>query len=58
MILLEDAELRARLETDPRLAPKFFAEVLRYDSPVQLTGRRAATDLRVGGGWRSLLDRP
>lgn len=48
MILCEHEELRAQLQTDPGLAPQFLAEVLRYDSPVQLTARRAATNVRLG----------
>jgi cytochrome P450 len=41
-------ELRALVE-DPGLITTAIPELLRYDSPVQLTGRRAAADLEIGG---------
>jgi cytochrome P450 len=42
------AEL-ARLKADPSLIPNAVEEVLRYDSPVQLTGRTALVDQEVIG---------
>ena len=41
-------ELR-RLRVEPALLPTAIEEVLRFDSPVQATVRRAARDLEVGG---------
>jgi len=41
-------ELRALVE-ERSLIPTAVAELLRYDSPVQLTGRRASADLEIGG---------
>jgi cytochrome P450 len=39
----------ARLRADPGLIPNAVEEILRYDSPVQLTGRTALTDVEFGG---------
>jgi cytochrome P450 len=47
-LLGERPALRRLLRAEPPAVPGFVDEVLRYDSPVQLTSRRAATDLRVG----------
>ncbi|GAC1354423.1 MAG: hypothetical protein NVSMB34_06190 [Variovorax sp.] len=38
-----------RLQRDPALLPDAVRELLRYDSPVQYTGRRVATDLLLHG---------
>jgi cytochrome P450 len=38
-----------RLCADPSLARRAVEELLRYDSPVQLTSRNAAVDVEVGG---------
>ncbi|MFI5937073.1 cytochrome P450 [Actinoplanes sp. NPDC051494] len=48
-LLLRHPDLAARLRADPELAPAFVEEILRYDSPVQLTERFAAGDTTVGG---------
>ena len=39
----------AQLREDPALVPGAVRELLRYDSPVQYTGRRVATDLMLHG---------
>lgn len=38
-----------RLEREPELLPGAVRELLRFDSPVQYTGRRVATDLALHG---------
>jgi cytochrome P450 len=38
-----------RLRRDPALLPGAVEEILRYDSPVQMTGRSARTERVVGG---------
>jgi cytochrome P450 len=38
-----------RLRQEPGLLPNAVEEVLRYDSPVQLTGRTALVDTQIGG---------
>jgi cytochrome P450 len=50
-VVLLDAHLeqRAALAADPTGWPAAVEEVLRYDSPVQLTGRTAREDTTVGG---------
>ncbi|GAA4954442.1 cytochrome P450 [Actinoplanes utahensis] len=48
-ILLDHPEQAARLRSDPGLAAPFVEEMLRYDSPVQLTSRFTTTPLEVGG---------
>lgn len=47
-LLRNPAELD-RLREDPALAPSAIEELLRYDSPVQMTGRRAKVERNVGG---------
>ncbi|MEU4428348.1 cytochrome P450 [Actinoplanes sp. NPDC024001] len=49
-ILLEHPEQAARLRADPELAPAFVEEILRYDSPVQLTSRFTSVPIDLGDG--------
>jgi cytochrome P450 len=49
MLLLDRPGLVAQLRSQPRLASAFVEEMLRYEAPVQLTGRRAGADMTVGG---------
>jgi hypothetical protein len=47
--LLRHPDQAALLRVDPGLMPRALRELLRYDSPVQFTGRRASEDLRLHG---------
>lgn len=47
--LLTHPEQWERLRCDPSLVPAAVRELLRYDSPVQYTGRRVTTDLQLHG---------
>ena len=47
--LLGDPDSWNRLRQDPALVPAAIEEMLRYDSPVQLTARIATEDVEVGG---------
>jgi len=38
-----------KLRADPSLIPEAVDELLRFESPVQLTGRMAVEDVEVGG---------
>ena len=49
MALLRHREQWERLVADPELAGSTVEEVLRFDSPVQLTGRWARTDTELDG---------
>jgi cytochrome P450 len=49
LALLRDSEEYRRLGENPDLMPTAVAELLRYDSPVQLTGRRVSQDITIGG---------
>jgi cytochrome P450 len=48
-LLLERPEHQARLAAEPQTAPAYVEEILRYDSPVQLTERFAGVDTEIGG---------
>jgi cytochrome P450 len=48
-LLLARPDLAAALRADPALAPSFVEEVLRYDSPVQLTSRWCRDAVVVDG---------
>ena len=48
LLLLNPAEL-AKLKADPKVINALVEEVLRYDPPVDITGRIASTDIDVGG---------
>ena len=48
VVLDEHPDQRAALREDPALWANAVEEVLRHDSPVQLTGRSATADVRVG----------
>ncbi|WP_041842945.1 cytochrome P450 [Actinoplanes friuliensis] len=48
-LLLQHPHLQDRLVADPELAPAFVEEILRYDSPVQLTERFATADTEIDG---------
>jgi cytochrome P450 len=49
LALLRYPEEAARWRADPSLTKNAIEEILRYDPPVQLTGRIALTDLEIGG---------
>jgi cytochrome P450 len=48
MLLLERPRALARLRARPRDAAAFTEEMLRYEAPVQLTGRRATEPMAIG----------
>jgi hypothetical protein len=48
-VLASDEKSRARLAADPDMWPQAVEELLRFESPVQLTGRVALRDTEVDG---------
>ncbi len=49
LALLRNPEERRRLQDDPALIENAVEELLRYDSPIQLTDRVATVDLEIDG---------
>lgn len=49
LALLRNPDELARFRADPGLAKTAVEELLRYDSPVHLTGRGALEDVEIGG---------
>ncbi len=49
LALLQHPAERLRLQDNPGLLPAAIEELLRYDGPVQRTGRMAACDTEIGG---------
>lgn len=49
LALLDHPAEREKLLEDPSLAPRAVEEFLRFDSPVQMTGRIAREDVTLGG---------
>jgi cytochrome P450 len=49
LALLEHPAECRRLKSEPALIGRAVEEFLRFDSPVQATGRRATTDMEIGG---------
>jgi hypothetical protein len=49
VLLLQHPEQLARLRDDPSLWPSAVEEILRLDSPVQMTARTAKCDVEIGG---------
>ncbi len=48
LALLRNPRQLQRLREEPTLMPSAVAELLRYDSPVQMTSRKAKEDMRIG----------
>lgn len=56
LTLLTHPRERQRLQDDPRLLETAVDELLRYESPVQFTGRTATADCELGGKRIALGD--
>lgn len=48
LTLMRNPEQLAQLRDDPRLIPSAVEELLRYESPIQHTGRIAREDVQIG----------
>jgi cytochrome P450 len=53
LALLRNPRQLQRLREERALMPSAVVELLRYDSPVQMTSRRASEDLRIAGKYIS-----
>ncbi|MGQ9829269.1 MAG: cytochrome P450 [Roseiflexus sp.] len=51
LALMRNPDQFALLRDHPQLIPAAIEELLRYDSPVQMTSRRALTDIEFQGYW-------
>jgi cytochrome P450 len=51
LALLHHPDQRDRLAADPSLVPSAVEEMLRFDAPVQLTGRNATVDIELDDGF-------
>ena len=49
VVLLQNPEQLARLRDDPDLWPAAVEEIVRFDSPVQMTARTAGCDVEIAG---------
>jgi pimeloyl-[acyl-carrier protein] synthase len=49
LTLLRNPDEMTRLQADPSLLPSAIEELLRYESPIQHTGRLAPADVELGG---------
>jgi cytochrome P450 len=49
LALLRDPDVLTRLRSDPDLATPLVEEVLRYDPPVQMSGRSTLADIDIAG---------
>jgi hypothetical protein len=49
LALLRHPDQLHRFRSDPSLGPSMVGELLRYDPPVQITGRVVAADAEIGG---------
>ncbi len=53
LALLEHPRQLERLRAEPELIVSAVGEFLRFDSPVQATGRRETAEFQIGGvGWQ------
>ena len=57
VVLLQHPEQLARLRDDPGLWPAAIEEILRIDSPLQMTGRIASRDVEIAGHHIAAGDR-